>query len=65
MKFQRALLAGLVLAAGTGSGAQAATPERSVSDRLQDRRYVVSAERAYAVGLPGRPLVRQRLAHHG
>ena len=50
MKFSRAVLAGLILAASTGTAAEAAAPEKSVSDRLQDRRYVTSAERAYAVG---------------
>jgi hypothetical protein len=50
VKTLRAVLAGLALAAATGTAAQAATPERSVSDRLQDRRYITSAERAYAVG---------------
>ena len=50
MNITRAVLAGLALAATTATAAQAATPERSVSDRLQDRRYATSAERAYAVG---------------
>ncbi len=45
---RRALLAGVILAACTATTAQAA--ERSVSDRLQDRRYLVSGERAYATG---------------
>jgi len=45
------LVAATVLATTIGAGAaQAAAPELSVSDRLQDRRYVASGERAYAVG---------------
>ena len=32
------------------AAAQAAPPELSVADRLQDRRYLASGERAYAVG---------------
>ena len=50
MRFTRAVLAGLAVAASAASAAQAASPERSVSDRLQDRRYLVSGERAYATG---------------
>ena len=33
-----------------GAGAAEAAPELPVSDRLQDRRYLASSERAYAVG---------------
>ena len=43
-----ALLVACLTLAGA-AGAQAA-PELSVSDRLQDRRYLASSERAYAVG---------------
>ena len=51
MSVKRAVLAGLVLAAFIGpAAAQAATSELSVADRLQDRRYLASGERAYAVG---------------
>ena len=34
----------------TGADVAQAAPELSVSDRLQDRRYLASSERAYAVG---------------
>jgi hypothetical protein len=44
----------LVLALATsvlvGAGAAQAAPELSVSNRLQDRRYIASSERAYVVG---------------
>jgi hypothetical protein len=50
VRFTRAMFAGLALAATTATAAQAAAPEKSVSDRLQDRRALVSSERAYAVG---------------
>ena len=43
-----ALLVACLTLAGA-AGAQAA-PELAVSDRLQDRRYLASSERAYAVG---------------
>ena len=34
----------------TGAAGAQAAPELSVSDRLQDRRYLASSERAYSVG---------------
>ncbi len=43
--------------------AHAAT-ELSTTDRLKDRREVAAGTRAYCDRLPGRPLLRQRLAHH-
>jgi hypothetical protein len=46
----RAVAAGLCLLATIGGGAAQAAPELSVSDRLEDRRYVASSERAYVVG---------------
>ena len=49
MRYRRALLAGLALAATTATTAQAA-PELSTSDRLPDRRYVSAAERAQIEG---------------
>jgi len=49
VRFKRAALAGLVLAATTATAAQAA-PELSTSDRLADRRYVSAAERAQIEG---------------
>src|SRR5215218_6590834 len=45
------LAAGAVLAATVGVGAAQAAPELGVSDRLQDRRYIASGDRAYAEGL--------------
>ena len=59
----RAFSLALVIATLPAGAAQAAT-EISTSDRLQDRREVAAGDRAYAGGLPGRRLVRQRLAHH-
>src|SRR5215207_1404895 len=51
MRVSRAAVAGLVLAAAITTGAaQAATPELSVSDNLEKRRYVAIGDRAYAVG---------------
>src|SRR5215203_4842183 len=51
MRVSRAAVAGLVLAAAITTGAaQAATPELSVSDNLEKRRYVANGDRAYAVG---------------
>ena len=46
---RRFLVAGIAWAPVAASAAQAA-PELSISDRLQDRRYIASSERAYAVG---------------
>ncbi len=50
MRLARAVFAGLVLAITFGAGAAQAAPELGVSDRLQDRRYLASSERAYVVG---------------
>ena len=44
--------------------AQAATPELSTQYRLQDRREVTAGQRVVRRGLRGRPLLRERLAHH-
>jgi hypothetical protein len=46
---RRFLVAGIALALIAASAAEAA-PELSISNRLQDRRYIASSERAYAVG---------------
>ena len=51
MNMRKAVLAGLFLAAAVApSAAQAATPEQSVSDNLDRRRYVAIGDRAYVVG---------------
>ena len=50
MRIMRAVAAGAVLAATMGSGVAVAAPELGVSDRLQDRRALVSGDRAYSVG---------------
>ena len=51
MSHRRAFVAGIVLAAALWpAAAHAATPELSVTDRLQDRRYVAAGDRAYVVG---------------
>jgi hypothetical protein len=42
--------AAVALALAFGGGVAQAAPELSVSDRLQDRRYLASGERAYVVG---------------
>ena len=55
-------LAGLCLLGP--AAAQAAPPELATSNRLQDRRYVAAADAGADPGLRGRPLLRQRLAHH-
>ena len=47
---RRTLLAVVALFLLGAAAAQAATPELGVSDRLQDRRYIASSERAYAIG---------------
>src|SRR5919205_3926888 len=46
---RRTLIAAIALVLLAASAAQAA-PELSVSSRLQDRRYIASSERAYAIG---------------
>jgi len=46
---RKALISVLVLLAAAPAAAVAA-PELAISDRLQDRRYLVSSERAYSVG---------------
>ena len=51
MKVKRAVAAGAILAATMGTGvAQAAAPELSISDRLDERRFVTAGARAYEVG---------------
>jgi hypothetical protein len=47
---RRAVAWGVGLAALLAPSTALAAPELSVSDRLQDRRALVSAERAYSVG---------------
>jgi hypothetical protein len=47
---RRFLVLALAASALVGAGAAQAAPELSVSDRLQDRRYIASSERAYAIG---------------
>jgi hypothetical protein len=46
----RALAAGVAAVLITGGAAQAATPELSTSNRLQDRREVAAGQRSYAEG---------------
>ena len=50
MRSRHSLAAGLVLAALAAVPAQAATPELSLSDRLNDRRYVAAGERTRVIG---------------
>ena len=50
MHLTRALAAGALVAATVSTSAAQAAPELGVSDRLPDRRYVASGDRAYAVG---------------
>jgi hypothetical protein len=50
VRIMRAVAAGAVLAMTMGTGVAVAAPELGVSDRLQDRRALVSGDRAYAVG---------------
>ena len=51
LRLIRAVAAGLVLAAIIGpAAAQAAAPELSITDRLQDRRYAAAGERARIIG---------------
>ena len=47
---RRFLVLGLVAAVVGGPAAAQAAPELGISDRLQDRRYIASSERAYVVG---------------
>jgi hypothetical protein len=48
---KRAVAAGVVLAATMGpAAAQAAPPELSITERLQDRRYAAAGERARVIG---------------
>ena len=64
MRIARALAAGVAAVLVCAGAAQAATPELSTSNRLQDRREVAAGQRSYVGGLPGRALLRQRLAYH-
>jgi hypothetical protein len=51
LRLIRAVAAGLALAAIIGpAAAQAAPPELSINDRLQDRRYAAAGERARIIG---------------
>ena len=47
---RRTLVAALALLAVAPATAAVAAPELGISDRLQDRRYIASSERAYVVG---------------
>jgi hypothetical protein len=47
---RRILVAALALAVLAVPAVAAAAPELGISDRLQDRRYIASSERAYAIG---------------
>src|SRR4051812_18034520 len=47
---RRCLVLALAVTALLGAGAAQAAPELGVSNRLQDRRYIASSERAYAIG---------------
>ena len=64
MRFSEPSLAGLVLAAHDRDRPAQAATELSTTDRLQDRRYVAAGDARVLDRLPGRPLLRQRLAHH-
>ena len=64
MRIARALAAGFAVALVCASGAQAATPELSTNNRLQDRREVAAGQRSYVEGFQDGALLRQRLAHH-
>ncbi len=46
----RKTLIGLVALLAIAPAAASAAPELSITDRLQDRRYIASSERAYAIG---------------
>ena len=50
MRLTRAVLSGVVGALLCCAGAQAATPELSTTNRLQDRREVAAGQRSYAEG---------------
>src|SRR6201985_2428221 len=50
MRLNRAVLSGVVGALLCCAAAQAATPELSVTTRLQDRREVAAGQRSYAEG---------------
>ena len=50
MRWTRGVILGIAGALLCCAGAQAATPELSVSNRLQDRREVAAGQRSYAVG---------------
>jgi hypothetical protein len=51
LRLIRAVAAGLALTAIIGpAAAQAAAPELSITDRLQDRRYAAAGERARIIG---------------
>src|ERR1700760_2040135 len=50
MRLNRAVLSGVVGALLCCAGAQAATPELSTTNRLQDRREVAAGQRSYAEG---------------
>ena len=50
MRIARALAAGVAVVLVSASGAQAATPELSTSNRLQDRREVAAGQRSYVEG---------------
>ncbi|HEX7298209.1 MAG TPA: hypothetical protein VF257_04320 [Solirubrobacteraceae bacterium] len=50
MRSARALAAGVAAALIAGGAAQAATPELSVTNRLQDRREVAAGQRSYVEG---------------
>ena len=65
MRSARALAAGVAAVLVCAGAAQAATPELSTTNRLQDRREVAAGAALLHRGLPGRALLRQRLAFTG
>ncbi|MBV9194287.1 MAG: hypothetical protein JO168_09085 [Solirubrobacterales bacterium] len=50
MRWNRAVILGIVVSGLVCAGARAATPELSTANRLQDRREVTAGQRSYSVG---------------
>ena len=65
MRLRRAVGAGVVLATLAAGAAQAATPELSVDQRLRGPAGGRGRDAGAGARVPGRPVLRERLAHHG
>ena len=65
VRVRRAVGAGVVLATLAAGAAQAATPELSIDQRSEGPARGRGGDPGAGARVPGRPVLRERLAHHG